>query len=59
MLTTLPQGYMNSMQEFMKTVTHMIRPMILEKAEAFVDDIAGKGPKMQYNDKPIAENPKI
>jgi RNase H-like domain found in reverse transcriptase len=59
MLTTLPQGYRNSMQEFMKTVTHMIRPMILEKAKAFVDDIAGKGPKTWYNDKPITEHPKI
>jgi hypothetical protein len=58
-LTTLPQGYTNSMQEFMKTVTHMIRPMIPEKAEAFVNDIAGKGPKMWYNDEPITENPKI
>jgi hypothetical protein len=37
----------------------MIRPMIPEKAKAFVDDIAGKGPKTQYNNEPIPENPKI
>jgi len=58
-LTSLPQGYTNSMQEFMRTVTHMIRPMIPDKADAFVDDVAGKGPKSKYNNKPIPENPNI
>jgi hypothetical protein len=58
-LTSLPQGYTNSMQEFMRTVTHMIRPMIPDKAEAFVDDVAGKGPKSRYNNRPIPENPHI
>jgi hypothetical protein len=58
-LTTLPQGYTNSMQEFMRTVIHTIRPMIPDKADAFVDDIAGKGPKSTYNNRPIPENPNI
>jgi hypothetical protein len=58
-LTSLPQGYTNSMQEFMRTVTHMIRPLIPDKAEAFVDDVAGKGPKSRYDNKSIPENPNI
>jgi hypothetical protein len=58
-LTSLPQGYTISMQEFMHTVTHMIKPMITHQAEAFVDDIAGKGPKTRYNEETIPENPGI
>jgi hypothetical protein len=43
----------------MKTITHMMRPMIPEKAKVFMDDVAEKGPKTWYNDEPIPENPKI
>ena len=58
-LTSLPQGYTNSMQEFMRTVTHVIKPMIPHEAEAFVDDVAGKGPKTRYNEETIPGNPNI
>ena len=30
-----------------------------DKANVFVDDLIGKGPKMRYNDEPIPENSQI
>ena len=57
--TTLPQGYMNSPAEFQRQTTHMIEPMIPDKADVFIDDCALKGIKTQQQDEPILENPQI
>jgi hypothetical protein len=44
-LTSLPQGYTNSMSEFCRRTSHMIRSLKPDKADVFVDDLIGKGPK--------------
>ena len=58
-LTSLPQGYMNSMSEFCRRTNHMIHSLCPDKANVFMDDILGKGPKAHYNDETLPENPKI
>src|ERR1700733_14330340 len=57
-LTSLPQGYTNSMQEFCRRTSHMVSP-IKDDVKVFVDDIAGKGPKSRYSEETLAENPDI
>ena len=57
--TTLPQGYTNSPVEFQRRTTHMIEPMIPEKADVFIDDCALKGPKTSSQHEPIPENSQI
>jgi len=58
-LNTLPMGYMNSMQEFQRVTSHIIEPLVPEKALSFVDDIGVKGPKSRYEDETIPESPCI
>src|SRR5260370_574145 len=57
--TMLPQGYTNSPVEFQRHMTHMIEPMIPEKADVFIDDCTLKGPKTRSWDEAIPENPHI
>src|SRR6266446_9319970 len=57
--TTLPQGYTNSPVEFQRRTTHMIEPMIPDKADVFIDDCALKGPKTRSGDEPIQGNNQI
>src|SRR5260370_31773470 len=57
--TTLPQGYTNSPAEFQRRTTHMIEPMIPEKADIFIDNCALKGLKTRFQDEPIPENSQI
>ena len=57
-LTSLPQGYTNSMQEFCRRTSHMVSP-IKDNVKVFVDDIAGKGPKSRYGEETLADNPDI
>src|SRR5260370_32082522 len=54
--TTLLQGYTNSPVEFQRCTTHMIKPMIPEKADIFIDDCTLKGPKTRSWDETIPEN---
>jgi hypothetical protein len=58
-LTTLPMGYTNSMQEFQRSTSHIIKHLTPDRALSFVDDIGIKGPKTRYEDAPIPENPNI
>jgi len=50
---------MNSLVEFQRRTTHMIEPMIPEKADIFIDDCALKGPKTLNQNESIPENPHI
>ena len=59
LLTSLPMGYTNSMQEFQRTTAHIIEPLGPKKANNFVDDVSVKGPESRYGDRPIQENPNI
>jgi len=54
-LTSLPQGHMNSMQEFCRRTEHMIRELY-PKIRVFVDDVSGKGPSTIYNGEMIEGN---
>src|SRR6266436_4421628 len=54
--TTLPQGYTNSPTEFQRRTTHMVGPMIPNKADVFIDDCALKGPKNYYGHETTQEN---
>ena len=58
-LTSLPQGYTNSMSEFCRRTNHMIHSLCLDKANVFVDNIIGKGLKTRYNNEKLLENPEI
>ena len=58
-LTSLPQGYTNSMIEFCRRTSHMLRSMKPEHADSFVDDLFGMGPPTRYKDRSIPENPNI
>ena len=58
-LTSLPQGYTNSMSEFCRRTNHMIQSLRPDKANVFVDDVLGKGPKLRYNDETLPENSDI
>ena len=57
-LTSLPQGYTNSMSEFCRRTSHMLEP-VKDDSKPYVDDCMGKGPKMRYNEEPILGNPLI
>ena len=58
-LTLLPQGYTNSMIEFCRRTSHMLRSMKPEHADSFVDNLFGMGPPTRYMDKLIPKNPNI
>jgi hypothetical protein len=58
-LTSLPQGYTNSMIEFCRRTSHMLKSMKPEHADSFVDDLFGMGPPTRYEEKSIPENPNI
>lgn len=58
-LMSLPQGYTNSISEFCRCTNHMIHSLCPDKANVFVDDIIGKGPKTCYNKEMIPENLEI
>jgi hypothetical protein len=55
----LPQGYTNSMQVFCQATSHMIGSMALDRANIFVDDCAGMGPRSDYNQATIPDNDQI
>src|SRR5258708_24474872 len=50
---------MNSPVELQRRMTHMIEPMIPDKADIFIDDCALKGPKSLSQNESIPENPQI
>ncbi|TFY52589.1 hypothetical protein EVJ58_g9929 [Rhodofomes roseus] len=56
---TMPQGFTNAMQCFMRWILHVLGPMYPVLADAFVDDTGVKGPTSRYNDEPIEGNPNI
>lgn len=58
-LTTLPMGYTNSMQEFQRSTSHIVKHLSPDRALTFVDDIGIKGPRTRYGNMPIPENPDI
>jgi len=58
-LTRLPQGYTNSMQVFCRATSHMIGSMAPDRANVFVDDCAGMGPRSDYNQGTIPDNKNI
>ena len=64
-LTSSPQGFTNSMQEFGRRVGWVLKPMKSiepEKpndADDWVDDLFSMGPETRYNDETILENSDI
>lgn len=48
--TTLPQGATNSVQQFVRIINRVLAEQIPDCAQTFLDDIAVKGPKSNYND---------
>ncbi|TFY61408.1 hypothetical protein EVJ58_g4516 [Rhodofomes roseus] len=56
---TMPQGFTNAMQCFMRWILHVLGPMYPVLADAFVDDNGVKGPVSRYNDEPIEGNQDI
>lgn len=59
-LTTLPQGFTNSVAEFQRCVNHALTFLILLGfLKVFIDDVAMKGGRSRYNDAPLSDNPEI
>jgi hypothetical protein len=58
-LTSLPQGYTNSMPEFQRRTSHILKKETPEHAGVFIDDIGVKGPTSRYNEAKIPGNPNI
>jgi transposase InsO family protein len=63
-LTSLPMGFTNSVAEFQKCMTFILKDEIPHVADMFIDDCPIKGPKSQYLDakgepETIPENPGI
>jgi len=52
---TLPQGATNSVAQFVRIVTRILRRLIPEVCRPFVDDICIKGPKSMYQDQLIRD----
>ena len=52
-MTTLPQGATNSVAQFVRIVTRILRDHIPDKARPFLDDIGVKGPKTTYNNEEV------
>ena len=52
--TTLPQGATNSVAQFVRIVMKILQGLIPEVAQPFVDDVAVKGPKTNYNNEMAA-----
>src|SRR5215470_9244684 len=50
-ITSLPMGFTNSPAEFQQCTTFILQDEIPHKANIFIDDLAIKGPKLQYLDK--------
>ena len=58
-LTSLPQGFCNSMPEFQRCSTHALRPEIPEHADVFIDDTGIMGPRSTYDNETLPDNPNI
>ena len=58
-LTRLPQGFTNSLQVFCRTTSHMVGSMAPNRADVFVDDCAGMGPRSNYGNATIEGNDEI
>ena len=52
-MTTLPQGAMNSVAQFVRIVTKILEDLIPEDCLPFLDDIGVKGPLSTYDDKEV------
>ena len=50
-MTTLPQGATNSVAQFVRIVTKILKDLILKDCLPFLDDIGVKGPLFAYNNK--------
>lgn len=55
-LTSLPQGYTNSMQEFCRRTHRIVKLFIPEREGCFVDDITAMGLKSYYENEAIVGN---
>ena len=53
-LTSLPQGFTNSMPEFQRCATHTIAEEIPKHSDCFVDDISMYGPFSRYNNMEVS-----
>jgi hypothetical protein len=63
-ITSLPTGFTNSLAEFQRCMTYILRPEIPTVANVYIDDLAIKGPASDYKDvngiqEPIPGNPEI
>ena len=47
--TTLLQGVSNSMAQFVRIISKILKPISLNAARVFLDDIRVKGPKTKYD----------
>ena len=57
--TTLLQGATNSVAQFVRVVSLILRELIPDIALPYVDDIGVKGPKSRYNDEEVPELPGV
>ena len=48
-MTTLPQGWMNSVPEFVRIVKKVLAECIPNDCDVYIDDVPMKGPKTTYN----------
>lgn len=58
-LTCMPQGFTNSVAEFQRCTSHVLKGEAPEHADVFIDDIGIKGPRSDYGNETIPENPAI
>jgi hypothetical protein len=63
-ITSMPTGYTNSLEEFQKCMTFILKDEIPHVANIFIDDLPIKGPKSTYpdangNPETLKENPGI
>ncbi|KAK6215417.1 putative gag-pol poly protein [Colletotrichum tabaci] len=56
---TLPMGATNSVAQFCRIMTRILYDLIPKCCNAFVDDIAVKGPRSRYNDEELPDYPGI
>ena len=47
-MTTLPQGAVNSVAQFVRIITKTLRSLLRDVAKPFLDDIGVKGPRTDY-----------
>ncbi len=57
--TVLPQGATNAVADFVRCTKHMLAREIPKHADVFLDDCGMKGPRTDYDDEPIPDNPRI